>query len=96
MSDPKAAPLLLPSGDQLPRPPEALLRLPDVLRLAPLSKTTFYALMKKGVAPAPVHIGRSALWRYGDVLAFISRDPAELGEQLRAARDTEADAKRKP
>lgn len=96
MNDPKPAAMLLPSGDQLPRPPEALLRLPDVLRLAPLSKTTFYDLMKKGVAPAPVHIGRSAFWRYGDVLAFISRDPAELGEQLRAAREAQAEAQRKP
>lgn len=95
MSDPHATSAPLPPGNQLPLPPEALMKLPDVLRLTAFSKTTFYDLVKKGVAPAPLHIGASAFWRYGDVLAFLRRDPAELGEALRAARSAQASTGRK-
>ena len=94
MNDPKAAPGPVPPGNQLPMPPEALMKLPDVLRLTAFSRTTFYELVKLGVAPKPVHVGASAFWRYGEVLAFLRRDPAEMGEALRAARMAQGRATR--
>lgn len=70
----------------LAMPPEALLKLPDVLALVAFKRATFYDLIARGVAPAPLHIGRGSFWRYGDVIAFLRRDPAELNEALRASR----------
>lgn len=83
-------PVSTPQADtarQLPTPPEALIRLPHVLALCGFRRTTFYDLIARGVAPAPLHIGRGSFWRYGDVLEFLRRDPAELNEALRAARE---------
>ncbi len=79
----------LPSGavHHLPTPPEALLRLPDVLALTAFKRATFFDLVARGVAPAPFHIGRGSFWRYGDVLEFLRRDPTELNEALRASRE---------
>lgn len=38
------------------------IRLSDVRERYNLSKSTIYDLISKGNFPAPVHIGRSALW----------------------------------
>ena len=75
------------AANQLPTPPEALLKLPDVLALVAFKRSTFYDLVARGVAPAPLHIGRGSFWRYGDVIAFLRRDPSELNEALRASRE---------
>lgn len=50
------------------------LKLPDVLKLIPLSRTTWYQGIKDGVYPAPVKIGKRAVaWRRDDILALIDK-----------------------
>jgi len=49
-----------------------LLKLPEVLALARLSKGSVYRGVAAGTFPAPVRIGaRSIAWRSGDVRAWI-------------------------
>jgi len=50
----------------------ALLRLPQVLRLVPVSKSTWWNGVKKGRFPKPVKLGeRTTCWRARDILALI-------------------------
>jgi len=45
-----------------------LLRLPQVLRIIPVSRSTWYLGVKRGAYPPPVKIGRRASgWRRRDV-----------------------------
>jgi predicted DNA-binding transcriptional regulator AlpA len=53
--------------------PIALLRLPEVLRRYPVSKSKWYAGIKTGEYPAPVSIGpRAKAWRSTDVDALVA------------------------
>lgn len=48
------------------------LRLPQVLRLIPIGKSTLWAWVAAGKFPKPVKLGpRTSVWRVGDVKAFI-------------------------
>jgi prophage regulatory protein len=60
-------------------PPEALIRLPDVLRLFPVSKSTWWAGVKEGTYPQPVKLGARAVgWPLGSVLDLTrGREAAE-------------------
>ena len=40
--------------------------------LVPIGRTAWHKLVKAGKVPPPLKIGRIALWRRDDVLAFIS------------------------
>jgi len=82
---PKPSPGAKPEA-ALPMPPEALLRIDDVLKLFPSSRTTVYELVSQQVFPAPHRLGRATFWRYGEVMDFLRRDPAELNEKICAAR----------
>ena len=58
--------------------PTRILRLPDVLQLVGLSKSTVYALIKAGLFPAPVRLSgsRAVGWVLSTVIAWIdSRNP---------------------
>ena len=50
---------------------ESLLRLPEVLALIPVSKSTWWAGCKSGRFPRPVKIGaRTTAWRGSDIIAL--------------------------
>lgn len=56
-------------------PDSAILRLPDVLRIYPVSKSHWWQGIKDGRYPKPVKLGvRARGWRISDVLALISDD----------------------
>jgi predicted DNA-binding transcriptional regulator AlpA len=59
----------------------SLLRLPQVLALIPVSRSTWWAGCKSGRFPKPIKLGpRTSVWRYGDIAALleqISRKGAE-------------------
>ena len=56
-------------------PENAVIRLPDVLRLYPVSKSHWWQGIKDGVYPKPVKLGlRARGWRIGDVLALTNTD----------------------
>ncbi|MBN8508534.1 MAG: AlpA family phage regulatory protein [Burkholderiales bacterium] len=51
--------------------PERLIRLPAVLDLVGLGRTAVLDRVKAGAFPAPVRIGRAALWREAEVSAWV-------------------------
>lgn len=72
-----------PDTDLSNLPDDALLRLPDVLRLFPVGKSTWWEGVKNGTFPKPVELGpRARGWRLGDVLALTRKsEQAQGGRQ---------------
>ncbi|WP_333609661.1 helix-turn-helix transcriptional regulator [Arsukibacterium sp.] len=51
-----------------------LIRLPDVLKMVPVGKTTWYALVKENDAPQPVKLGpRTSAWLKSDIEEWIRK-----------------------
>lgn len=60
--------------DNVHLPKTGFLRLPDVLALIPVSKSTWWAGIKEGRFPAPVKLGpRITAWRAEDIRSLIAR-----------------------
>ncbi len=55
-----------------------LLRLRQVQKFFPVSKTQIYNLISKGVFPAPVKLGKTSFWRSGDVLEYVRKIGGEV------------------
>ena len=55
---------------------QQMLRLPEVLKLVGLSKSTIYLRIGEGDFPAPVRIGAKAVaWRRDELEAWLSSRP---------------------
>ena len=55
-------------------PTTGYLRLPQVLAVFPVSRSSFYAGIKEGRYPAPVKLGkRTSAWRVEDIAELITR-----------------------
>jgi prophage regulatory protein len=52
-------------------PPITLMRIPQILKVIPVSKSKFWLMVQKGEFPKPVKIGRSSFWTIEQVDAFI-------------------------
>lgn len=62
------------SQNPRPLPQEGFVRLPQVLHVLGIGKTTFWEGIKTGRFPAPVKLGpRTAVWRVEDIRNLISR-----------------------
>ena len=48
-----------------------LVRLPQILKILPISKSKFWQLVKSGEFPKPIKIGRSSFWTIEQVQIFI-------------------------
>jgi predicted DNA-binding transcriptional regulator AlpA len=58
-------------------PAIALFRLPQVLKVIPVSRTTWWRGIKEGRFPRPVRLGpRSVAWRASDIQALIASLPS--------------------
>jgi prophage regulatory protein len=70
------------SGDEIPRS-AGLLRLAGVLRLVPVSKSSWWAGVKSGRYPRPVRIGpRTTAWRARDIRELVENGiPPEKEER---------------
>jgi predicted DNA-binding transcriptional regulator AlpA len=70
----------MPGGACLPD--TGFVRLPEVLRLIPVSKSTWWAGVKSGRYPASVKLGQHiTAWRVGDIRSLIeqaSSDPPAI------------------
>ncbi len=56
-----------------PLPSEGYARLPQVLAVIPVSKSTWWAGIKAGKFPAPVKLGpRTTAWRVSEIRALIA------------------------
>ena len=57
--------------------PRELLRLRDLLKVVPVSRSVIYDMMKAGEFPKPVKVGpRAVAWRMSDVRDWIDSRPA--------------------
>ena len=64
------------------RPNTALLRLPQVLALIPVSRSAWWAGCKSGRYPKPVKLGpRTTAWRAADIAALLEKLTAEPEEK---------------
>jgi predicted DNA-binding transcriptional regulator AlpA len=62
--------------------PAALLRLPQVLRLVPVSKSTWWNGIKAGRFPKPIKLSaRTTCWRASDILALIENAGNEAHDE---------------
>ena len=53
---------------------ESTLRLPSVLKLVPVSKSTWYRGMDAGIYPRPVKIGpRCVAWKLSEIQACLAQ-----------------------
>jgi prophage regulatory protein len=52
-------------------PPITLMRIPQILKMMPVSKSKFWLMVQKGEFPKPIKIGRSSFWTIEQVQAFI-------------------------
>ena len=60
----------------------ALLRLPQVLALIPVSRSAWWAGCKSGRYPKPVKLGpRTTAWRAADIAALLEKLTAEPEEK---------------
>jgi predicted DNA-binding transcriptional regulator AlpA len=65
----------------IPMPQEGFVRLPQVLHVLGIGKTTFWEGIKTGRFPAPVKLGpRTSVWKVEDIRNLISHI-AENGRQ---------------
>ncbi len=54
--------------------PTGFIRLPDVLKLFPVSRSSWWAGVKAGKYPAPVRLSeRTTAWRAADIAELIER-----------------------
>jgi prophage regulatory protein len=59
-------------------PSIGFMRLPAVLQVFPVSKSTWWAMVKSGKAPQPVKLGpRATAWRVSDIRALIESTSAQ-------------------
>jgi len=55
-------------------PETGFIRLPVVLSIIPISKSSLYAGIKKGIYPAPVKLSeRTSAWRVEDIRNLIEK-----------------------
>jgi prophage regulatory protein len=52
-------------------PPITLMRIPQILKVMPVSKSKFWLMVQKGEFPKPIKIGRSSFWTFEQVQTFI-------------------------
>ena len=55
-------------------PVDQLLRLPEVLRRYPVSRTSWYEGVRMRLYPAPMRLGkRTVAWRESEIIAMIAK-----------------------
>lgn len=57
-----------------------LVRLPQILKILPISKSKFWQLVKSGEFPKPIKIGRSSFWTLEQTQAFIKEKAKQCSE----------------
>ena len=61
---------------------DPLLRLPQVLKIVPVSKSTWWAGVRTGKFPHPIKLGpRTTCWRQSDIVAFIQNAGTQPGTE---------------
>lgn len=59
---------------------DRLLRLKEVLKIVPVSKSTWWSWYSRGVAPASIKLSeKTTCWRLSDIMAFIEKAQKQGG-----------------
>jgi len=48
-----------------------LMRIPEILKIMPVSKSKFWLMIQKGEFPKPIKIGRSSFWTLDQVQGYL-------------------------
>ena len=66
---------------------ESILRLPQVLKIVPISKSAWWQGCKDGRYPKPIKLGpRTTVWKASDIAAFMRQLPRyPVREEIREA-----------
>jgi len=51
--------------------PITLMRIPQILKVMPVSKSKFWLMVQKGEFPKPIKIGRSSFWTIEQVQSYL-------------------------
>jgi len=68
-----------PTHPAFPVDPDALVRLPQVLSVLPIGRTSFLDGVRAGKFPKPIKYGKSSLWKAADIRRVLKEI---CGEQL--------------
>lgn len=69
-------------------PEDGFVRLPQVLSVYPVSRSTWWDGVRYGVYPKPVKLGsNTTVWRVQEIRALIDTDPSIIAERKHAARE---------
>jgi prophage regulatory protein len=68
------------SNNQIP--PITLMRIPQILKMMPVSKSKFWLMVQKGEFPKPIKIGRSSFWTLEQVQDFIQESASQSTGQV--------------
>jgi prophage regulatory protein len=70
--------------------PDPLLRLPQVLSLVPVGRSTWWAGVREGRFPQPVKLGpRTTCWRNSDIIALIENAGNQSDAEMAKAKGRE-------
>lgn len=59
-----------------------LIRLAEVMNLTGLSRASVYNYIKAEIFPPPAKFGKSSLWEYNEIQAWINKRLQERNKQL--------------
>lgn len=59
------------------------IRLPEVLSVIPVSRSTFYAGMKSGRFPQSVKLGRITAWKCAEIRALIENPEQSVASNIK-------------
>jgi prophage regulatory protein len=63
-------------------PPITLMRIPQILKVMPVSKSKFWLMVQKGEFPKPIKIGRASFWTLEQVQDFIQESARRSMDQV--------------
>jgi predicted DNA-binding transcriptional regulator AlpA len=52
--------------------PDRLLRLKEVLKICPVSRSTWFNWVSSSKAPPPIKLGKCTFWKYSDLISFFN------------------------
>ncbi len=66
-----------------PLPQTGFVRVPEILKIFPIGKSTWWQGVKDGRFPKPVKLGqRTTAWRVEDIRALIENPPKPNGKKI--------------
>lgn len=74
------------NGTEKPRNPEEVLSVTQVAEALHVTRRTVYSMVHRKDLPPPLHIGKYACWKWGDVQAYLEKSLQQRGLRRRRKR----------